>query len=305
MRTATTLATLIVTMLWVPLVSAQPSPAASETTAATSTQPTTIDQPFQATIIQITGKARYALVDQEGVPGQWQKAKVGDRLPASTQVRTFLRSRVVLAFGNDTVVAIDSATKMSIDEFHRTGKTKRVNLGLAHGLVRAGVRETTLRSDMTIKTPTATLSKEGTMDFGMQYDAGNGQSYGFLNVRGLVNFTNTLTGQSRYLGPGQNVAQAMVKWIDALQAKYPTVIDNFGTTSNERNFVINNGGGLGSIDPGAGANTFTITVNTPATTGGQSLPTRPNIPEIPTLPLLRPEGNFGTGSIILPLSNTN
>jgi len=299
MRTGTNLivsAIVVSAFLFPPAAPGQVTTTEAGAPGVATTRPAGIDEPFQATIVQITGNARYALVDAKGTPGDWREAKVGDRLPAGTQIRTYLRSRVVLAFGDDTVVAVDSATKISIDEFHRAGNTKRVNVGLAHGLVRGGVRETTLRSDMTIRSPTATLSKEGTLDFGMQYDAGTAESFGFLQLQGLVKFTSTLTGQSRYLGPGQYVAQAMIQWVEALQQYYPAVIDSFGTTAGEQGFVMNNGSGLGSFEPGGGASTYTITVRG-TTPGGGQVPT-PNPPINPPVgPKLIPrgEGNFGTG----------
>ena len=103
----------------------------SETNAASAAQ-TADTQPMQARIIKLAGRVQYALTDSAGVPGEWQQAKVGDLLPAGTRIRTRLRSKVVLAFGDDSVVMIDRATLASIDQFHRSADTKYVKLGLGH-----------------------------------------------------------------------------------------------------------------------------------------------------------------------------
>ena len=50
-------------------------------------------------------------------------------------------------------------------EFEITADAKVLRMGLGHGAVRGGVAETTLRSDLSIETPTATLSKRGTIGF--------------------------------------------------------------------------------------------------------------------------------------------
>ncbi len=114
---------------WTASAGAQAPSSAPRQRADTSAPPaadTADAEPMQARIIKMAGRVQYALTDQAGMPGKWQPAKIGDLLPAGTRIRTRLRSKVVLAFGDDSVVMIDRATLASIDQFHRSGDTKYV-----------------------------------------------------------------------------------------------------------------------------------------------------------------------------------
>jgi len=267
---------------------------------------------MQAKVVKLEGTVQYALADAAGTSTEWKTAKVGDTLPAGTRIRTRLRSKVVLMFGDDTVVMIDRATLASIDQFRRVADTKEVRLGLGHGAVRAGVAEATLRSDMTIETPTATLSKKGTMDFGIEYEASTGRFKIDLAQEGLVQALNRLTNESRSLHAGQYVTEAMVRWVEtATFDRHVSFADVFGQTGAEKLFNALNGSGLGSSNPGGGAvvRNFMARGTGGATTGTGANLTNAlgagallNPQNTPTGPKVvnRPEGNFGTGSGKLP-----
>lgn len=276
--------------------------------AAVTTQPTKVDESYQARVIKVVGRATYSLSDDQGAR-TWQPAKVGDQLPAGTQVRTSLRSKLVLAFGEDSVVVVQQLTLSSIDQFHRSADTKVVRLGLGHGLIRAGVAETTLRSDMTIETPTATLSKKGTMDFGIQYEPSTGRFRVFLDQDGMIEALNKLTDESRTVLPGQYVTQAMHRWIDtASMDRWIPVVDTFGMTDAEEIFNRLQGTGLGVVEPGGGSTILAFS-GRDAGRLAAALAAQRVRQQIPTvrLPITldgrriidRPEGNFGTGSGIV------
>lgn len=269
---------------------------AQVTQPSTDTQPARIDQAFEAQIITLSGNVSYALLDANGKPGEWKPAKVGDRLPAGSWIRTQIRSKVGLSFGSDTVVLVERATLASIDQFHRTGDTKRIRLGLGHGTVRGGVAETTLRSDMTIETPTATLSKRGTMDFGITYEPSTNRFQVFLGGPGLVEALNKLSNESKLVRPGQYVTQAMTRWIEtATRDRWVPIVDTKGMTNAEEMFNAVNDSGLGVVDPGEGSNTYGIT----GRGLGQSLNANSamtiSLPTPGSTVIPRPEGNFGTG----------
>jgi len=262
-----------------------------------ATQPTGVDQAFQATVLKVSGTVSYALVDESGERGPWQDARVGNTLPAGTQIRTRARSSVVLAFGDDTVVMIERITLASIDQFHRSADTKVVRLGLGHGAVRAGVAETTLRSDMTIETPMAVLSKRGTRDFRMEYTPVTGRFVVSLSGEGLVEALNKLTGRSRDIGPGQYVTQAMIRWIEtATFDRFVSMSDVFGMTGAEKSFLAFGGeSGQGAADPGGGAGVYGVAGQGSASVGSPSSISSPPLIIRPGI-INRPEGNFGTGS---------
>lgn len=274
-----------------------PADAAS---VSASTQPA-IDEAFEATAVKVVGNVLYALAGPDGKPGEFKPVKEGDKLPAGAIIQTRLRSKVLLAFGPDTVVLVDRVTMASIDQFHRSGDTKRIQLGLGHGLVRAAAVETTLRSDMTISSPVATLSKRGTLDFGMRYEPGTGRYIVFLNEQGLIELMDWLRDLSRRIEPGQYVTQALLTWIETRTLdRYIPITDDWGLTDSEDRFnALLGGEGLGVVDPGGGFNNLLgeySPSNRPASSG-QGQPKPPVVPPGPGGPLrlVRPEGNFGTG----------
>jgi hypothetical protein len=282
---------------------AQP-PASAPAAAAPASRPATIDEPFQATATKVTGTVLYALTGPDGKPGEFKPLKDGDRLPAGAVVQTRVRSKVLLSFGDDTVVLVDRVTMASIDQFHRSGDTKKIQLGLGHGLVRAAAVETTLRNDMTISNPVATLSKRGTLDFGMRYEPGTGHYVVFLNQEGLVELQDYLRNAGRSVQPGQYVTQALTRWIETLTLdRYIPIVDRWGTTYGEQHFNAYYGTGIAVVEPGAGVSNFFQNYHSSSQgaglAGGQYIPVAPTfpLPSVPGGPLqvIRPEGNFGTG----------
>lgn len=281
------------------------APAASQpadTPSVAATQPSTVDEPFEATAIKVVGNVSYARANPDGTPGEFKPLREGDRLGAGTIVETRLRSKVMLAFGPDTVVLIDRVTRANIDQFHRAGDTKKIQLGLGHGLIRAAAVETTLRSDMTISNPIATLSKRGTLDFGMRYEPGSGRYVVFLNEEGMVELFDSLRDAHRTIGPGQYVTQALLTWIQTRTLdNYIPITDPWGITRDEFRWNAQFGRGVAVIEPGAGLGNFFSQYspsNRLGTGGGFSSP--PVVPVGPVSPggplqLIRPEGNFGTG----------
>jgi len=283
---------------------AQPAATQPAMAGGVQTRPAEDVDAMSARIVQLAGRVQVARVDAAGEIGSWEDARVGDQLPAGTRIRTRLRSQVVLMFGDASVVLIDRATLASIDQFHRSGDTKFVRLGLGHGAIRAGVAETTLRSDMTIETPTATLSKKGTIDFGIEYEPSSGRFRIFLAREGLVEALNKLTGERRAVLPGQYVTQAMIRWITtATFDRRVALADLFGLTGSEKWFNAMNGSGRGAVEPGGGMQAGNVG---PGQGGQTSTGTGSQFTRLGRMTTItpgaieRPEGNFGTGGAVVP-----
>lgn len=260
-----------------------------------------------ALVVQVAGHASYALVGADGKPGEWREAKVGDTLPPGTQIRTRTRSKLGLRFGDDTAVLIENATKASIDQFARSGDGQQIQLGLGYGAIRAGVGETTVRSDFTIQTPTATLSKRGTWDFRIEYEAVTGRFRASLAEEGLIELFNQRNQQSMSVGPGQYLTQAMIQWFNTnAYDRWIPIIDWVGVDANEEVFHALISSGITVVEPGGGYPIRTLSGRSSDAFMGRIAGLRALQQGGPTIPpsvigggpriINRGEGNFGTGS---------
>ncbi|GMV96080.1 MAG: hypothetical protein AMXMBFR83_04490 [Phycisphaerae bacterium] len=258
-------------------------------------------QDRSARVQKVEGKVSFSVLKADGTFGEWQPVRPGDSLAPGTRIRTGIRSRVILIFGENTVVLIDRATLASIDQFRETGDGQQIALGLGHGAVRAGAAETTLRSDMIIQTPTATLSKRGTFGIELEYEPSTGYFRAALSDSGLINILNRLTGQDRTVAPGQYVTQAMTRWIEVAKfSGWVNVNDAVGLTPGEQVFNAFYNTGPGVAQPGAGTMANVTTAHQSGDLSGATLQgrmaTMPPVlapPGAGVLRITRNEGNFG------------
>lgn len=210
-----------------PLTPKADAPAPAEPT----TQPTTAPaerQPITARVIEVRGDVKHAPEGSE----DWVEAKVDDEYPEQTVILTGVRSSVKLQVGTDdtyTAVVVEPATRTLISEAYTTADSKRVNLGVGYGRIRAGVVEGGLKSSFTVESPVATLSKRGTWNFGLFFERGTDRFEVFLLDQGLVDALNRVTAEQRRLLPREWVTQAMRRWADEAQiARNVPVVDFLG-----------------------------------------------------------------------------
>jgi len=213
---------------------------------------------LSAKIIELEGSAFYAPAGAGPLDAEaWKPAKVGDEYPSGTQIRTALRTRVLLQFGDDTLVLVDRLTLASIDQFYKQADLKKTELSLGYGKLRVGVAEGALRSDLTIDSPVATLSKKGT--WGMEMEVQRGGYYRFaLTDRGLLEALVKATGQRRLINPGRFVNALTVGRMWIMQHTFERNVSMFDLASlsgAEVHFNVVNNTGLGVVDPAAGIQT--------------------------------------------------
>ena len=84
---------------------------------------------------------------------------------------------------------------------------------MGYGRIRAGVAEGGLKSDFTVDSPIATLSKRGTWGFTLFYERDTDYFDIGLTDRGLVEAINKLTNERRMLNPKELVTSAMRAWL--------------------------------------------------------------------------------------------
>lgn len=282
---------------------------AQPASAPTATQPAGARTP-SAIAVKVTGDVRAASLGEPGEKLSWRPVAAGDHLASGTLIRTGLRSALLLQFGDNVIVKIDRATSMTVAQFYRSAHEQRIKLDLGYGAVRAGVAEGAIQSDMTIETPVATLTRRGTWNFGIEYEAVSGRFRIFVEDHGVVDALDQLTRQRRTLIAPEYVTQAMIRWIETAKFdRYVPIQDAFGLTRGDRLFevyygtgrgVVNAGGGadtLNAVQPGAGLNAAEIVSQRQgAGTSFGPLPTIPLTPGVRD----RPEGNFGTGGAVIP-----
>ncbi len=289
--------------------SAQQAPAAPPTTTPAITPPPAAAapgaEPLRARVIEVRGEVEHAPLASR----EWSACKLDDDYPPETKIRTGLRSSIKLQIGNEepyTALVIESVGLTVLSEAYKTPESKVVRVGVGYGKIRAGVAEGGLKSSFTVDSPVATLSKRGTWNFGLSYERATDRFGIFLIDRGLVDALNKQRGESRRVLPGQVVTEVMRRWLDESQIRESVpIVDLLGQEDFEVAFNRIDNDGLGILGPGGGravvVNLSNESVrsefaqllraaNIVAPVGQQPI----NLPA-PTVPIVRPEGFFGTG----------
>jgi len=251
-----------------------------------------------ARVIEVHGDVQHSPLGS----ADWQPCRVGDEYPEQTVIRTGVRSSVKLQIGDEepyTAAIIDPASKTILTECFKTAQTKRTRIGVGYGRVRAGVAEGGLKSEFTIDTPVATLSKRGTWNFGIFYERATDRFEVFLLDRGLVEALNEITGQRRILERGQAVTEAMRRWLDEAQIRRNVPIpDLLGQGDLEVAFNRLRLDGLGVTDPAGG---WIVLIDLSDDLARQEFArliqahVGPSGAGLGQGPFLRAEGFFGTG----------
>jgi hypothetical protein len=291
-----TLAAVLLTGFWMIGV------ALAQTTQATqATSAPTERTPITARVLEIRGDAKHAPIGSE----DWQACAVDEEYPEQTVIETGVRSSIKLQIGNDdtyTAIVIESASRTVLSEAYRTADAKRVRIGVGYGRMRGGVAEGGLKSEFTVDSPVATLSKRGTWDFGLFFERGTDRFEIFLLDQGLVDAFSKVMGQHRTVLPRELVTQTMRRWLDQAQlVRNVPIVDFLGQADTSVAFNELDNSGLRVLNPEGGytvlvdlSNTFSQDQFT--TLVRHSLPTLGEVVSPVTGGrITRPEGFFGTG----------
>lgn len=272
---------------------AQDAPASQPTSATTERKPIT------AKVIELQGDVRSAAIDST----EWKPVKVGDELPEQTKVLTGVRSSVKFQIGDEepyTCLLIDSVGKTIISEAAVEGDSKNVRIGVNYGRIKGGVAEGGLKSDFTVDSPVATLSKRGTWGFSLFYERDTNAFEISLDDRGLVGALNKLRNESRTLRPGERITEAMRLWLEEAQFKNTPVGDVLGQSDITVAFNRIDNDGVGVLSAGSGRELL-INLTSPGVRGDfanlleQALQTTTLQGAIGGRGIARREGFFGTG----------
>lgn len=250
-RNAARLASLVVLAA---LAAAQTTqPAAPATPPAPTAQPDAAPRTgIKAKAIEVNNDVKWAALESQ----DWQPVKLNDEFPEQTKFLTGVRSSLKLQIGEEephTCMLIDSVGKTVLSEAYKTNDTKTVRVGVGYGKVRAGVSEGGLKSDFTVDSPVATLSKRGTWGFSLYYERDTNAFEVGLTDFGLVQALSKITNERRNVQPGQLVTQAMRRWLDQTQLfRNVPIADIAGQSDIEVAFNRLDSDGLGVTNVGAG-----------------------------------------------------
>jgi hypothetical protein len=280
-------------LLAVSVVAAQQQPAAEQPTTA----PAEAKQPIMARVIELHGDVKYAPLESQ----DYKPCQLNDEYPPETKIITGVRSSIKLQIGEEepyTCMLIEAVGKTILSEAYKTQTTKRVRVGVGYGRIRAGVAEGGLKSDFTVDSPVATLSKRGTWGFTLFYERDTDYFEIGLTERGLVEAINRLTRERRAVNPKELVTAAMRLWLDQAQfQRNVPVPDVLGQGDIEVAFNRLQQDGLGVLQPGEGKAVLINLSNDSARADFADLARR-FLPPGQPLELrgnLRAEGFFGTG----------
>jgi|GEM_PF-966242 len=260
--------------------------------------PTDDKQSIMAKVIEVAGDVKYAPLESQ----DYKPVKLGDEFPEKTKIITGVHSAVKLQIGDEepyTCLLIEAVGKTVLSEAYKTSDTKKVRVGVGYGRIRAGVAEGGLKSDFTVDSPVATLSKRGTWGFTLFYERDTHFFEIGLTDRGLVEAINKLTKQRRTLNPKELITSAMRAWLD--QSGFErniSIPDIFGQGDISIVFNSMKQSGLGVTAPGSGQRPLLNLTNPKARARFAELLKR-GLPPLGALPSrdpgLRAEGFFGTG----------
>ena len=211
---------------------------------------------LQARVIEVKGVVEYAPSDAAPLDVKaWKPVKANMTLGADTQIRTSLRSRCVLMFGeapDQTVISLRRATLANISEYYRTPKEQRVRLGLGYGAIRGGSSEGTLRSDVVIDSTVATLAKRGTEGFEIEVEPVTGQFRISLARSGLVEATAKAAARRKHVRAGEYVTQANIARMWVNQSNFDRAVRFFETeavTRADLRFMVRQTTGISNFGP--------------------------------------------------------
>ena len=306
----TVFAIITICMLGVGVAPAQDQPTAAEpaaqpqepaTAAQQGDQPAASEekQPILAKVIEVHGDVKYAPLDSQ----EYKVCQLGEEYPEKTKIITGVRSSVKLQIGDEepyTCMLIDAVGKTVLSEAYKTADTKKVRVGVGYGRIRAGVAEGGLKSDFTVDSPVATLSKRGTWGFTLFYERDTDFFEIGLTDRGLIEVINKMTQERRVLNPKELITSAMRAWLDQIQFDRTVAIpDIFGQGDIGVVFNRLEQSGLGVLAPGGGQRVM-LDLSTPQARASFADTLRTLLPPgaIPPPQIntgLRAEGFFGTG----------
>lgn len=274
--------------------------------ADTNTSASANTSALKATVVEVKGTVETAPDGTDPTDLKaWKPIKEGDELGENVLIRTGLRSRCVLMFGeepNQTVISVRRATLAKISEFAKTSTEQRIRMGLGYGAIRGGSSEGTLRSDVVINSTVATLAKRGTEGFELEIEPTTGRFRISLAQSGLVEALSRLNNQRRSVAPGQYATNGNIAkmWVNQdIFDRCVRFYESEALSETDLSFIAKETTGLSSLGPagrglfGASGRSLGGILNRLQNNGNRFNPNTLMLVSDGAVP--RPEGSFGFG----------
>lgn len=129
---------------------------------------------------------------------EWSDAKAGQPLNQKDSVKTE-DGKALLEFTDKSSVTLKPNTEITVDELVWDNTARKVNINLTAGQLKTILNKVDTPSEFKVKTPTAICGAVGTIFYVIVLPDGTG----VYVEEGLIDFLNTLSGQSYTVYQGQ------------------------------------------------------------------------------------------------------
>lgn len=129
---------------------------------------------------------------------EWVGVKLGQALNQKDSIKTEADGRVYLEFADKSSLSLKPDTEVTTEELILDAKARKINVVLKAGQLRTIVNKVNKPSEFKVKTPTAICGVRGTKLYLKVSDIET-RSYA---EGGIIDFTNTTSGESQEVGDG-------------------------------------------------------------------------------------------------------
>lgn len=147
-------------------------------------------------VSEITGKVLVKIYPST----DWIDAKAGQVIKQKDAIRTDLDGKALLEFSDKSSITLKPRTEITVSELVWDNNTRKADINMTSGELKTVLNKVSTPSDFKVRTPTAICGARGTVFYVVVFADGTG----VYVEQGLVEFLNTLSGQSYTVYEGMN-----------------------------------------------------------------------------------------------------
>jgi len=147
-------------------------------------------------VTEITGKVLVKIYPST----EWIEAKAGQVIKQKDAVKTDLGGKALLEFSDKSSIMLKPKTEITVSELVWDNATRKADINMTSGELKTVLTKVSTPSDFKVRTPTAICGARGTVFYVVVFADGTG----VYVEQGLVEFLNTISGQSYTVYEGMN-----------------------------------------------------------------------------------------------------